>query len=67
SPTSGRGGGGRGGRNTPRAREPNSGRGRRNQDIDAEFAPGGARAIGREPSSARGRRNQEVDAPFAPL
>ncbi|KAL3658003.1 hypothetical protein V7S43_017046 [Phytophthora oleae] len=68
--------GGLSGRNTPRGREPNPGRGgreptsaRRNQDIDAQFAPGGARDISREPASGRGRRNQsqKSDAPFPPL
>ncbi|KAI9981198.1 hypothetical protein PInf_008842 [Phytophthora infestans] len=69
SPTtnSGRSAGGRSGRNTPRSRETNSSRGRRNQDIDAQFAPGGPRDVTREPASGRGRRKQELDAPLPPL
>jgi len=54
SPTTARGRGNqdqqRAGRNTPRGREPSSGRGRRTPDI--EFGPTGGR---REPTSGRGR------------
>ncbi|CEG37889.1 uncharacterized protein PHALS_05938 [Plasmopara halstedii] len=57
--------GGRGGRNTPRAHETVSSRGRKNQDIDAQFAPGGIRDVPNEPQS--GRRNLDANVPFPPL
>ncbi|KAK1929189.1 hypothetical protein P3T76_015317 [Phytophthora citrophthora] len=74
SPSNG-GRGGRSGRNTPRGREPNSGRGIREPTSarggrDPTSARGGREPTsargGREPASARGRRNQDIDAQFAP-